>query len=161
MRARRTRRIAAGPVLLSGAITLACRGDSADAARARSRALGAQVYVRCAACHQPDGSGVPAVFPPLAGSEWVLGPADLPIAIVLHGVQGPIAVRGKTYDNSMLAYGTTAPLSDGEVAAVLTYVRTSWGNAAPAVSAADVARVRAATAARTTQWTPAALDSLR
>ena len=123
--------------------------------------LGERVFARCATCHQANGAGVPEVFPPLAGSEWVVGRVEVPIAVVLHGVHGVITVKGQRYDNSMLPYGTTAPLSDEEIAAVLTHVRSSWGNTASAVSAADVARVRAATASRTTQFTADELRALR
>jgi mono/diheme cytochrome c family protein len=104
---------------------------------------GATIYQRCAACHQATGAGVPGVYPPLAGSEIVSGPAAVPIDIVLHGRNGPIVVGGKPFNGVMPPYGTGVPLSDAEVAAVLTYVRASWGNNAPAVSAADVARERA------------------
>jgi mono/diheme cytochrome c family protein len=104
---------------------------------------GATIYQRCAACHQANGIGVPNTFPPLAGSEIATGPAARPIGIVLHGLSGPIVVRGETFNSAMPPYGTGVPMSDAEVAAVLTYVRQSWGNSAPPVSAADVARVRA------------------
>lgn len=123
--------------------------------------LGEATYARCATCHQPTGLGLPGVFPPLAGSEWVNGIVDRPIAIVIHGLQGNISVKGATYANAMMPYGTAAPLSDEEIAAVLTYVRSNFGNSASAVTVADVARVRAATAKRTTQLTQADLDAMK
>jgi mono/diheme cytochrome c family protein len=103
---------------------------------------------------------MPGAFPPLAGSEWVTGSVDRPIAIVLHGLQGPITVAGTEWNGVMMANGVGGPMSDDDIAAVLTYVRSSWGNAASAVTAADVARVRAATASRTTAWTAAELQAL-
>jgi mono/diheme cytochrome c family protein len=109
-------------------------------------------YAVCSACHQQNGQGVPGAFPPLAGSEWVTGDPKIPIAIVLHGMQGPITVKGQEYNGVMMPW---AALSDAQIAAIATYVRSSWGNTASAVTAADVAAVRAATASRKTQWTAA------
>jgi len=95
------------------------------------------------------------VFPPLAGSEWVTGKAEVPIAIVLHGIQGEITVKGAKYNGVMTAWA--AMFSDQEVANVVTYIRSQWGNKASAVTAAQVTAVRAATKARKTQWTAAEL----
>lgn len=111
----------------------------------------------CAPCHQPDGLGVEGKYPPLAGSEWVLGPPEIPARIVLNGLQGPITVRGRAFDNEMPAQG--ANLSDAEIAAVLTYVRASWGNKAAPVTAELVAKARAAGAGRG-PWTAARLKAL-
>lgn len=127
-------------------------------ARQKAPQTGAQVYATCAACHQANGQGIPGGFPPLAGSEWVTGKADVPIAIVLHGLQGPITVKGQPYNGVMSPWGTT--FSDQEIANVVTYIRSQWGNKAPAVTSADVARVRAATKARTTAFTAADLKKL-
>ncbi len=102
----------------------------------------------CAACHQPDGRGVPGGGPPLAGSPWVAGPESRLIRIVLHGVRGPIPVDGVTTDREMLGFGRI--LSDGEIAALLTFVRAEFGGAAP-VSAESVRRAR--TPERTDYWT--------
>jgi mono/diheme cytochrome c family protein len=119
------------------------------AAGAGDVARGEAIYaVNCVSCHQATGQGVPGVFPPLAGSEWVTGPAERPIAIVMHGLQGPITVAGGQYNGMMIAYGVGTPLDDADLAAVVSYVRASWGNAAAPVSADDVARVRAATSGR-------------
>lgn len=118
---------------------------------------GAQLYQRCATCHQANGQGITGAFPPLAGSEWVTGRPDAAIRILLHGVQGEMTVKGAKYNSMMPAYGTGQEMSDAEVAAVLTYVRTSWGNKASPVTAAQVAAVRGATKGRKTSWTPAEL----
>jgi len=117
---------------------------------------GADEYTVCATCHQPDGKGLPGTFPPLAGSELLTGPAEKPIAIVLHGLNGPVTVAGAEYNGMMMPWGT---LSDEQIAAILTYERSSWGNAASAVTAAEVAAVRKATASRTTPWTIKELES--
>ncbi len=98
----------------------------------------------CAACHQVNGQGLPGVFPPLAGSEWVMeGKPDRMIAIVmdgLDGLDGPVQVRGQTYNGQMPSH--LSALSDEQVSAILTYVRQSWGNQAAAVSPSEVARYR-------------------
>lgn len=120
---------------------------------------GAALYGRCAACHQANGMGLPGAFPPLGNSEWVTGDPVVPIRVVLHGLQGEITVEGQTYNSMMLPYGGTGEMSDAEVAAVLTYVRSSFGNAASAVTAEQVAAVRAATAGRTTPFTAQELKS--
>jgi len=122
---------------------------------------GQQIYQRCATCHQATGLGLPGSFPPLAGSEWATAPnAAVPIRIVLHGLQGLITVKNQRFSSAMPAYGTGQPLSDADVAAVLTYVRSAWGNSASAVTGDEVARERAATASRTTMWTAADLTPL-
>ncbi|HEX4933192.1 MAG TPA: cytochrome c, partial [Gemmatimonadaceae bacterium] len=108
-------------------------------------------YLVCQTCHQENGEGLPNLYPPLAGSEWLTGDAEIPIAIVLHGMQGEITVKGQKFNNVMAPW---ASLSDAQIAAILTYERSSWGNTASAVTAEQVAAVRAATASRTTPWTP-------
>ena len=113
----------------------------------------------CAACHQATGLGVEGAFPPLAGSEWVTGRPDVPIAIVLHGLQGPITVKGKAYNSAMMAWANV--LSDEDIAATLTYARSQWGNRAAPVTVAQVRAVRARTASRTTPWTVAELTAMK
>ncbi|MEQ9618392.1 MAG: c-type cytochrome [Deltaproteobacteria bacterium] len=113
---------------------------------------GAEVYNRvCTACHQSNGQGVPGAFPPLVDSEWLLGDAETPIKIVLHGLQGAINVAGNTFNGVMPAWG--GQLSDEEIAAVLTYARSSWGNSASEISPETVQNVRNRTSDRTTNWT--------
>lgn len=107
-------------------------------------------YLVCQTCHQENGEGLPNLYPPLAGSELINGDASVPIAIVLHGLQGEVTVKGQKYNNVMAPW---ASLSDAQIAAILTYERSSWGNSAPAVTAEEVAVVRAATSSRTTPWT--------
>lgn len=103
-------------------------------------AVGEQVYsTYCLACHQADGSGVPGMNPPLAGTDWVQGDKTRLIGVVLHGMEGEIEISGETYDNVMAAH---AFLSDAEIAAVLSYVRNSFGNSAGPVEPAEVAALR-------------------
>ncbi len=116
-------------------------------------AEGEELYATCVACHQVNGQGMPGAFPPLAGSEWVTGSPDRLIAILLHGMQGPVTVAGVEYNGVMLPYGVGVPISDDQLATLLTYVRTSWGNSASAITVADIERVKAATSDRTTAWT--------
>jgi mono/diheme cytochrome c family protein len=94
----------------------------------------------------------------LAGSEWVLGRPEIPIAIVLKGMQGEITVQGAKFNSMMMPW--EASFNDQEIANVVTHIRSQWGNKASAVTAAQVAAVRAATKARKTQWTPAELKKL-
>lgn len=105
----------------------------------------------CAVCHQASGEGTEETYPPLAGSEWVNGDAGRMVRIVLHGLTGPVSVAGVEFSSVMPAWGAT--LSDAQVAAVATYVRSSWGNRGGPVTAAEVAAIRAASRSRTTPWT--------
>ncbi len=108
---------------------------------------GAAVYAtRCVACHQATGAGLPGAFPPLMGSEWVLGKDTTLANIVLHGINGPLTVKGSAYNGAMPAFKDQ--LQDAELAAVLTHIRGHWGNGGGAVTAALVAGVRKETAAR-------------
>jgi len=128
-----------------GADTAASSGGTKAAASSPAQAgAGERHYQqRCVSCHQLNGMGTAGVFPPLVGSEYVTAAnVGVPIRIVLHGLQGPITVKGVEYNSLMPAYGVGIVMSDAEVAAVLTYVRSSWGNNASAVTAEDVEHVR-------------------
>jgi len=85
----------------------------------------------CAACHQGGGSGVPGTFPPLTGPVTNGDPHFL-ARIVLYGLQGATKVKGQTYSVPMT--GLASRMSDTQIADVLTYIRSSFGNSAPAVS---------------------------
>jgi mono/diheme cytochrome c family protein len=125
---------------------------AAAAGEAEVQASGAAVFSsRCAACHQANAQGLPGVFPPLAGSEWVSGDAGRLARLVLRGLTGPVTVAGAAYSGAMPAWADQ--LKDAEVGSVLTYVRSHFGNSAAAVTADDVAKERAATASRTAPWT--------
>ena len=93
----------------------------------------------CITCHQPTGAGLSGAFPPLAESEWVTGPVENLIRIQLRGLSGPIEVKGITYNNVM---APMASQTDEQVAAVLTYIRNSFGNEASAVTPEMVAKYR-------------------
>ncbi|MCD6052643.1 MAG: cytochrome c class, partial [Verrucomicrobia bacterium] len=123
-------------------------------------ARGAKVYEAkgCVGCHQASGLGTAGVNPPLAGSEWVTaeGPNRL-IRIVLHGLNGPITVKGATYNGQM------PPLGEGmtprEIADVLSFIRNSWGNQASIVKEAQVKAIVEKEKGKP-QWKPADLLAL-
>lgn len=131
-------------------------GDQRTVASLRPAALaaggapavdGKQLYgAKCAACHQGTGLGVAGVFPPVAASEWVLGDEKILANILLHGVNGEMVVKGNTYKGAMPAWKS---LSDDELAAVLTYIRSDWGNAATPIKAETIKSQRELTKART------------
>jgi mono/diheme cytochrome c family protein len=110
---------------------------------------------QCAACHGIDGQGMAGTFPPLDGTAWLTGDADRLVRLLLHGLQGPVDVGGTRYNGVMPAFGSR--LDDDEIAAVLTYIRTSWGNQASAVTAEAVQGVRAEYSGRTGPWSASEL----
>ena len=103
--------------------------------------MGKGQYILCQACHGPNGEGIPNLAPPLANSEWVNGPAVNLIRIQLRGLMGPITVNGTEYEFAapMVAQ---AFQTDEQIAAVLTYVRNSFGNKASAVTPDQVKALR-------------------
>ena len=123
---------------------------------ADSMKRGQAVYSRtCIACHQPTGLGIPPVFPPLAGSEWVSKDASIAVRNIVNGMQGPITVKGVTY-NSMMP--PVAGLTDKDIADVVNYVNNSWGNTGAIVTEAEVAAIKKKYADRKTPWTAAEYD---
>lgn len=112
---------------------------------------GAKLYAQqCVACHQASGEGLAGAFPPLTGSEWVTGQPELPIKVLLAGLGGEIQVKGATYNGAMPAFGPV--FDDAEIAAVVTHIRTNWGNEASEVTAEQVAEIRGEIGTRGT-WT--------
>jgi mono/diheme cytochrome c family protein len=120
----------------------------------RVYSIGKEVYLRdahCATCHQANGQGLPNIYPTLAKSEW-LSESERLIKIALKGLWGPIDVAGVHYDPTkgvppMMGFGGL--LNDNELAAVLTYVRQSFGNDLDPISAAEVRKVRESVKERT------------
>jgi mono/diheme cytochrome c family protein/glucose/arabinose dehydrogenase len=104
----------------------------------------------CGACHQPHGNGQEGLAPPLAGSEWVLGPDERLVRIALHGMRGPVTVKGKVYELEMPA---ASVLEDEQIAQILTYIRREWGHTGNPIGTGTVARIRAETASREQAWT--------
>ena len=108
----------------------------------------------CLPCHQPDGKGLPGVYPPLTGSDWVSGDKTRLIKVVLHGLTGPITVAGKTFVmENPVPMPAMGGLDDQQVAEVLTFIRTDFGGRAAAVTAAEVKAIRSASGNRETPWT--------
>ena len=108
----------------------------------------------CLNCHQASGQGLSGVYPPLAKSEWVAGNPEALIKLTIHGLAGPTKVLGKDYG---LVPMPPMGLDDQQLADVLTYVRSAFGNSAPAVTPAEVKTVREATKGRAAPWTAAEL----
>lgn len=125
---------------------------------ARLFVKGREVYSRegfCGTCHQPDGKGLPASgFPPLNNTNWAEGNKDRLIKLVLKGLHGPIEVQQKTYPGQVPMTAFEGMLNDEEVAAVITYVRNSFGNNSSPVSAGDVKKIRDATKSKTGFYSP-------
>ncbi len=127
--------------VLSAAVTLAIaalvpHGQSISAAGAAG-ADGSKIYAaNCSSCHQANGQGLPGAFPPLAKNPVVTGDVGKVSKIVLNGLNGSVTVEGKTYNGVMPAW--KGQLSNAEIAAVLTYIRASFGNKASAVTEAQV-----------------------
>ena len=100
---------------------------------------GESVYkAYCATCHQPNGKGVPGMYPPLTPNVYIEN-KDSVIYVVLTGMQGKIEVNGEIYNNFMAPHGH---LSDRELAEVISYVRSSFGNNLDPVTAEEVASAR-------------------
>jgi mono/diheme cytochrome c family protein/glucose/arabinose dehydrogenase len=122
---------------------------------------GKEIYSRegyCMTCHQPDGRGLSASgFPPVAGTPWVQGDEARLIKLVLKGLQGPIDVLGIKYSGQVPMTPFEGLLNDDEVAAVLTYVRNSFGNKASAITPEKVKQVRAASKNKKGFYAPAEL----
>jgi mono/diheme cytochrome c family protein len=107
------------------------------AAQADMAGDGAKLFAQnCSACHQLTGKGIPGAFPALDGDVLVQGPPTGPVNVLLHGRGGMPSFKGE--------------LSNDQIASVLTYVRSAWGNHAPAISPAVVADVRGGDLAKTT-----------
>ena len=101
--------------------------------------VGKEVFGSCIQCHQENGMGLPGQYPPLGGSEYVLGDKRRLVAILMNGLSGPVRVKGATFNAIMPPWATR---DDEEIAGVLTYVRNSFGNKADPVSMEFVAAIR-------------------
>jgi cbb3-type cytochrome c oxidase subunit III len=134
MKAKAQLALAAGLALAAAAAIQAGNVTSATAA-----SDGKAIYAaNCASCHQATGAGLPGAFPPLAGNEHVTAKDPTAILkIIVSGKNGALKVGDKTYNGQMPPWKST--LSNADIAAVATYVRSSWGNKAPAVTEAQVA----------------------
>lgn len=127
-------------------------------------AKGKQAYTStCLACHQANGQGVAGTYPPLAGSEWVTGKEDRLIRVLLHGLGGPIHVKGNTYNGAMPAFGKVTGggynWNNEKISQVLSYIRHEWGNNAEFITKDKVDEILKAEAARAKPWTEGELKT--
>jgi mono/diheme cytochrome c family protein len=122
--------------------------------------LGKQIYNgNCANCHQASGAGQPGAYPPMVGSEYVLGSQGMLAALLLDGIQGPLTVKNSPYGTNVMP--AWANLSDEKLADVMTYIRKSWGNSADEVKPEEVTAIRTKEASRTAPWGEADLQQMK
>ncbi len=116
----------------------------------------------CASCHGTQGEGMPRFAPPLQHSEWVTGEDHKLAMVLLHGMEGPIRVNGKNYGipDILPEMPSFSTLQNEDIAAIATYIRNSWGNAAGEVSPGRVGQIRFRTQGKITPWTQAELDTV-
>ena len=146
-------------IINSGPYTSPALGDHRTLADLRPQAAGAGsggavdggaiFAANCAACHQATGKGLPGVFPPLDGSDWVHGEPRVLANILLHGITGEIEVEGQKYSGQMPAF---SQLSDAELAGVASYIRGAWSNKSEPIEASLFEAERKAGAGRTTPF---------
>jgi mono/diheme cytochrome c family protein len=119
--------------------------------------LGKKIYGQnCASCHQASGEGAPGSYPPLAGSEYVIGSKERLTAILLKGLSGPLTVRGGSY-GSMVMPAQEASLTPEKLADLMTYLRGSWGNTAGPVSVDEVNAAKTKFSSHSSSFTEAEL----
>ena len=107
---------------------------------------GRQIYnTYCVSCHQYDGRGDGSRFPPLDSSEWVNGDKKRLIGILLYGMEQPVTINGKVFNNLMPKHDF---LSDDQMASVLTYIRQNFNNKSSAVTSEEVGKERNNAAAK-------------
>jgi mono/diheme cytochrome c family protein len=132
------KRIVIGVIALLGVGFISMKSPSPLAA-----GRGKMIYEQtCLPCHQADASGVPGMNPPLRKSPYVQGPPARLIGIVLKGLNDGVEIDGETYSNPMPPFG--ASLKDEDIADVLSYLRSHFGNKAAPVSTTQVSRARQA-----------------
>ena len=108
----------------------------------------------CAACHQPHGFGLDGLAPPLVDSEWLVGKADIPARIIMHGMAGQVKVGSRTWN---LAMPPLPQLTDEDIAGVLTFLRREWEHNASPVEPAEITALRAKYKDRALPWSAAEL----
>ncbi|MBD2704995.1 HEAT repeat domain-containing protein [Spirosoma sp. BT702] len=134
-------------------VTSSLKGAELDLYTAGREIFAKEGY--CITCHQADGKGLAASgFPPLSGTKWVTGNEERLIKLALKGMLGPIEVGGQKYPGQVPMTPFGGLLKDNELAAVLTYVRNSFGNQAPAITPEQVKKVRASTGQKKDFYSP-------
>ncbi len=117
----------------------------------------------CQPCHGADGNGVRSLAPPLNKSEWVTGDKTRLIAIILHGMTGPVTVNGKLYqapeiNGDMPGIGSNKDIVDEDIAQLSSFLRQSWSNDAEKISREEVIAIRKKFAGRRTPFTAPEMD---
>jgi mono/diheme cytochrome c family protein len=126
-------------LFIAGAGVVTLSAESQEDELSKSMARGKVVYEElCVTCHLADGKGIPSVFPPLAGADYLLKNQKESIRSIKFGQQGEITVNGTTYNNVMAPQG----LSDAEIADVMNYILNSWGNKGQMVTLEEVGKVK-------------------
>ena len=139
-------------------VAAAAKGPKLPAAEMKRFEAGKGNYEAvCLPCHQPHGMGQEGLAPPLVGSEWLKSEQKL-ARILLHGLRGPITVKGQPFELDMPALGV---LEDEQIATILTYIRNEWGHSFAPVSNETVKKVREATADRSDAWTQEELATFK
>ena len=115
---------------------------------------------RCAICHGKSGNGIAGLGPPLAGSEWVTGPAERLVRIILHGMQGPVSVKGEQWNGIMPGHAALLGFTNEVASGLMTYLHRAWGHKGRIVEPSFIRETRLATADRIQPWTAADLQQL-
>ena len=133
--------VEAGAPVIAG---VAAAQEAGSATKEDQMAAGSVLFNgTCSVCHQNNGKGLPGVFPPLAGSDFLTAKSmEKVISVVINGINGPITVNGEDYNSVMPPMSN---LNDDEIANILTYVYNNWDNKGDRVRPADVEKVRAET----------------
>jgi glucose/arabinose dehydrogenase/mono/diheme cytochrome c family protein len=111
----------------------------------------------CLNCHQPEGNGLPGIYPPIANSDWVTGSPDRLVKVLRHGLSGPIHINGQLFPQVTPLPMPPMGLDDQQMADVLSYLRSHFGHTAGPVTVETIQQIRARTADRSTPWTEAEL----
>ena len=107
----------------------------------------------CLNCHQPEGRGLPGLYPPIANSDWVAGPPDRLIKLLLHGLTGPIKVNNSPFVQTTPLPMPPMGLDDQQLTDLVHYLRSHFDNSAPPVPIETIRQIRAATSPRNEAWT--------
>ncbi len=135
-------KIALAPLLAAALLAYAAAPSaSAGSARSGGARAGEMIFAaNCTGCHGAAGAGQPGIFPSLRANPYVSGDPKRVIHTVKFGLTGKIVAKGAAFDGQMPAW--TGTLTDPQIADVITYIRTSWGNKGSAVTTAQVSAVK-------------------
>lgn len=140
-----------------GAPAMTNARETQGATAADPMALGKKLYgANCASCHQASGEGQPGSYPPLVGSEWVLGSKERLAAVLFKGLQGQVTVKGSTF-GTMAMPAQESVLTPEKIANLMTYIRGSWGNTANAVTVDEVNTAKTKVASQSAAYNEAEL----